>query len=77
MKSKKHQYINEIRPLAPNTYFINPEVEEFLDLDHYSLEELFSEDVIDAIYLFNWISSDQKTINKLSFSNNIVCQTFG
>ena len=69
VKIIRNKPLNEIRPLAPNTYFINPEVEEFLDLDHYSLEELFSEDIIDAIYLFNWISPDQKTINKPQIQN--------
>ena len=58
--------INEIKVERPDSYEITPNMKIWLGVDPEELEENggFSDDEINAIFLFEWISKDNKNISK-------------
>jgi hypothetical protein len=61
--------LNEIKVNQPNNkeYKFNPEFQEWIDSDWDDIRYEFDEDTADAIWMFNMISPDNKTLGK----NNI------
>ena len=55
--------LNEIKVNEPEiVYFLNPIFKPWLNTDWDDLRYEFGDDTADAVYMFNWVSPDSKTL---------------